>query len=131
MQFRNFLPLVFLLMFSIAAFVVHCGVFYLMGIDDANRFYHPLWEVYGFFFLCSAAILLILSVVRQKSIDNVGQTFILSTCIKAGIAYAFFLYPAINASAQNLQFEKMNFFVVFALFLAVETVLTIRILNKP
>jgi hypothetical protein len=45
------------------------------------------------------------------------------------IAYAF-LTPILNTEVQNGTFEKSNFFVVFALFLAIETMVTIRILNN-
>jgi hypothetical protein len=85
--------------------------------------------VYGFFFVCSVVILFILIKVKDKNIDNVGYTFLLVTFIKMGISYAV-LSPILHSGNPNIQIEKLNFFVIFALFLTIETIVTARILNK-
>ncbi|MFN8273768.1 MAG: hypothetical protein U0X58_02690 [Flavobacteriaceae bacterium] len=46
-----------------------------------------------------------------------------------GIAY-FFLKPILTFDLPKTAVEKTNFFLVFIYFLIVETVVTIRILNK-
>jgi hypothetical protein len=51
------------------------------------------------------------------------------TFIKMGISYIL-LNPILNSSSQFLKVEKINFFITFALFLTIETVVTIRILNN-
>jgi hypothetical protein len=45
------------------------------------------------------------------------------------IAYIVLL-PILNADTKSVAIEKINFFIVFALFLAIETIITIRIVNN-
>ena len=45
------------------------------------------------------------------------------------ISYVF-LYPILQSTNQLMTPEKINFFITFAVFLTIETVVTIRILNK-
>lgn len=130
MNFKKYRPVFEILGLSILAYVLHKVVFHLLqGNPKFGNFYYPLEIVYGFFLLCSLIILLILIQVRAKNIDNVGYTFLLLTSIKMGISYAF-LKPVLNSGMPHIAIEKINFFIVFALFLAIETVVTIRILNN-
>jgi phosphoglycerol transferase MdoB-like AlkP superfamily enzyme len=130
MAIRKFYPIAFIFIFALVIFTLHKLLFYYAGVaDSASQFYHPLESVYVFFSICSAVIVAILVIVRKNSIDNVGQLFLLLTCAKMGIAYAY-LHPVLENAAPNLPFERMNFFVTFAIFLTLETVLTVRILNR-
>ena len=67
--------------------------------------------------------------VKEKNIDNVGYTFLLITCIKMAVSYAV-LYPILHSGNLNVKVEKIDFFIIFALFLTIETIVTIRILNN-
>jgi hypothetical protein len=67
--------------------------------------------------------------MKEKNIDSVGQTFLLLTSIKMIIAFIL-LHPILQSTNQLMTPEKMNFFFTFAVFLAIETIVTIRILNK-
>jgi hypothetical protein len=40
------------------------------------------------------------------------------------------LKPILQLNTHDNSLEKINFFMIFALFLTIETVLTIRILNR-
>ena len=51
------------------------------------------------------------------------------SCIKMGLAYIM-LRPINQFATKNLAFEKKDFFIVFAVFLVIETVVTIRLLNN-
>jgi hypothetical protein len=46
-----------------------------------------------------------------------------------GVAYLF-LKPILHTNLPHSGFEKATFLVVFLLFLAIETLLTIRIINN-
>jgi len=53
----------------------------------------------------------------------------LVTCVKMALSYVI-LHPIIHSDTQNIKIEKIDFFIIFALFLAIETIVTIRILNN-
>lgn len=129
-QLKKFSLILVALIVALGAWLVHELLLHLTGnAIAAADFYHPLKSVYVFFYVCSAVILAVLIVVRQKNIDAVGQVFLLLTCIKMGVAYAY-LYPVLQSGSETMPLEKTNFFIVFAIFLTLETVLTIRLLNK-
>ncbi len=130
MNFKKYQPILEILSLSVVVYLVHKLFFFL---NDNNpkfqNFHFPIETVYGFFFLCSVVILFILIKVKAKNIDNVGYTFLLVTFIKMAISYAV-LSPILHSGNPNVGIEKLNFFVIFALFLTIETIVTARILNN-
>ena len=114
---------------AVVSLVIHKSIFYFAAISGQNGFVYSIETIYGFFFLCSAVILIILVRIREKNIDNVGHSFLLLTCIKMGAAYLMLL-PVLNSSGGHAQAEKLHFFIVFAIFLTLETIAAIRLLNK-
>lgn len=130
MNLKKYQPLIEILFLSILVYLVHKLFFFL---NDNNpkfqNFHFPIEVVYGFFFICSVLILLILIKVKTKNIDNVGYTFLLVTCVKMAVSYTV-LSPILHSGNPNVGIEKLNFFIIFALFLAIETIVTIRILSN-
>ena len=130
MNLKKYQPIFDVIFISFLAYLVHKLFFYLKESNpNYANFYYPIEIIYGFFFLCSVIIILILIKVKSKNLDNVGYTFLLITFIKMGIAYAV-LYPILHSGNSNIKIEKINFFIIFVLFLAIETIVTIRILNN-
>jgi hypothetical protein len=64
----------------------------------------------------------------KKNFDIVGYVFLVTTMIK--MVSLFFITKTLLTSKIILDFEKKHFFVLFFLFLMVETYLTISLLNK-
>lgn len=130
MDFKKWQPLLELLLISAVVFASH-HFFLSMCFSPAERekFYYSLTELYTFFFFCSLVIVFVLILVKQKSIDYVGYSFLLLTVLKMVVAY-FLLLPILSMEIRNPRFEKINFFAVFALFLTIETLVTARILNN-
>ena len=86
---------------------------------------YTLLNLYYIFGLFSVLIITTLNIVKQKNIDIVGMLFLLLTTVK--MICCFILGRAVtNAST----IEKYNFFGLFIVFLILETVITIRILNN-
>ncbi len=130
MNLKNFRPLLEILGISVAVYLVHKLFFYLNENNPKfQNFHFPIEYIYGFFFICSVVIVFILIKVKEKNIDNVGYTFLLITCIKMAVSYAV-LYPILHSGNLNVKVEKIDFFIIFALFLTIETIVTIRILNN-
>jgi hypothetical protein len=130
MKLKKFQPLLEVFVASFLLFGFHKAFFYF---NENNRNYQnfnfSLETIYSFFLVCSLIIVFILIFVKEKSIDNVGNAFLLITFLKIGISFVL-LNPILNSGNPNIGFEKMNFFVIFALFLIIETIVTIRILNN-
>ena len=129
MNFKKYQPLIEVSLLSILVYLVHKLVFFLNeNHPNFQGFHFPIEVVYGFFFICSLLIILILIKVNEKNIDNVGFTFLLVTFIKMGLSYVI-LSPILNSGNPNVRTEKIDFFIIFALFLTIETIVTARILN--
>jgi hypothetical protein len=109
-------------------YVVHRLVFLLPSLSPAQEnFYFSITFLYVLFFIFSKTILFIVKKVSEKSFDNTGMVFMIATSVKIGIVY--FIVRPILVSQQN-QIEKFNVFFIFICFLLIETVITMRILNK-
>mgnify|MGYP000894717997 CR=1 FL=1 len=94
-----------------------------------DHFVYSLPLLYAVFGLLSTVILFVLLIVQQKNVDYVGYTFLLLTSLKMIVAYTF-LRPILETDLSKSAIEKVNFLIVFIYFLAIETIVTIRILNN-
>jgi hypothetical protein len=128
MNLKIYKPLLPLLALAGLAYVVHRAAFYLLNIEDAT-FYYSIETLYVLFLILSIMVFVVLLKVKERSFDNVGMSFLLSTSVKMIVCYLI-LKPILQASTQNNVVEKKNFFMLFILFLVIETILTIRILNE-
>ena len=130
MKLKKYQPILEIIAIAILAFLLHKLFFYLNANNPKFQNFHTSVEaLYGFFSLCSVIILFILIKVKDKSQEQVGYVFLIVTCAKMGIAYAV-LSPILHSGNPNVGIQKINFFITFAVFLAIETVVTIRILNN-
>jgi hypothetical protein len=76
----------------------------------------------------SIVILGVLIKISIKNKEQLGYAFLFFTSAKMAASY-FFARPIIRHSAENPT-EKVNFFVIFILFLAIEAYYTARLLNN-
>jgi len=130
MNFKKYQPLIEVTLLSILVYLVHKLVFFFNENNpNLEGFHFPIEVVYGFFFFCSLLIILILIKVNEKNINNVGFTFLLVTFVKMALSYLI-LSPILNSGNLNVRTEKIDFFIIFALFLTIETIVTVRILNN-
>tara|TARA_R110000868_G_scaffold346234_2_gene607283 strand:- start:223 stop:615 length:393 start_codon:yes stop_codon:yes gene_type:complete len=128
MNIQSFKPLFNLTGLAILAYIIHRTAFHFLVIDDLN-FYYSLEKLYLLFYVLSIIVFTILLKVKEKSFDNVGMSFLLSTSVKMIFCFLI-LKPLLKSTASENTLEKTNFFVIFILFLAIETILTIRLLNE-
>ena len=127
---NKYKPVLEVFFLSVVAFFIHELFFFIANKDTiTDQFMYSVPVLYSFFLVCSVIILLILITIKEKNIDSVGQTFLLLTSIKMVVAYIL-LHPILQSTNKLLTPEKINFFITFAIFLTIETVVTIRILNK-
>lgn len=117
------------LLFIIPVFVIHLVVFQEPILNKAAQgFYYSIPFLYLLYIIFSKIILLVICKVSEKNFDSTGMTFLVCTTIKLAISY-FILRPVLNSPTENT-IEKANFFFIFILFLAIETLITMRLLNK-
>ena len=122
---QDFKPAILTLLLSVALFAIHSLIFYLLKINT-DHYSYSILELYAFFTAVAVFIIIVLIFVHRKNKDAVGYAFMALTCIQMGANY-FMLHPMLQ---QNLRPQKINFFILFALFLAMETIITARILNN-
>lgn len=128
MFLKNYKTFLFLLISVIVAYVVHQLIFYFFKINS-DGFYYSLEKLYGIFFLLSCVIIFILLLIRERNFDQLGMSFLLLTSSKM-VVYYLLLKPILNIKHYDIRTEKINFFLLFILFLTIETVVTIRLLNE-
>lgn len=117
-----------LFFFALSFYIIHCLVFLLPSLNAAQEnFYLSITVLYVLFFIFSKTILFIVKKVSEKSFDNTGMVFMMATFVKTGIVY-FIIKPILDS--QDNQIEKLNVFFIFICFLLIETIITVRILNK-
>lgn len=119
-----------MLLITIIIYGIHKLLFsQFLSEETIEKFVYPLELLYSFFFFASILISVVLFWVNKKSINNVGFTFLFLTFLKMGIAY-FFLQPILKTAESHLAIEKKNFLIIFLTFLAIETVVAVKILNN-
>lgn len=74
-------------------------------------------------------LMAILLRVRSRNFDLLGMSFLIVTTLKMLICFLL-ARPILKSTTISASIEKTNFFVMFIVFLAIETVVTIRILNE-
>ncbi len=123
--FKNIfvIPIIALLLY-----LIHTFIFKNFNLNEQQFTYSLLW-LYLFFGTTSTLIFAAMLIIKQKNLDQVGMSFMAVTVAKMLFCVAL-IKPILSISDRNVDLEKFNFFVIFILFLAIETVLTIRILNN-
>ncbi|MGK4566594.1 hypothetical protein [Flavobacterium sp. 3HN19-14] len=128
MNWRAFWPVFQAVAISIILYGIHKLIFGFLLPETEDTYHFSLLELYGFFGIGAVMVTSVSVILRKHSINNVGQVFMLTTMLQILGCFAFF-YSPINAEA-IVPTEKSNFIIIFLLFLAMETILTIRLLNK-
>jgi len=128
MILKKLSPFLTLIGGTLLLYLIHKIVFYGFQISQ-DQFHYSLETLYLFFFLLSAIIFKVLVTVKKKSFDNVGMSFLLATSIKMVFCFLV-LRPLLQIPDPNNPTERINFFILFIVFLTIETLFTIRLVNE-
>ena len=112
----------------ILSYFVHQYFFESMAIV-VDAFVYSLLSLYLFFGIFSILLLLTVLQVRSRNFDLVGMSFLIVTSVKMMTCFLF-VRPILKSISVTASIEKTNFFVMFIVFLAIETTVTILILNE-
>ena len=130
MDWKKYKTAYFVVGIAVLLYLIHkLSVQWLGYKDTFSNFHHSLEVLYLFFGATSAMIMVVLSKVKEKNFDNVGMTFMLITSVKIVLSFLM-VRPILNEVGALATTEKSNFFMLFILFLTIETVITTRILNN-
>lgn len=125
---KNYKTYLLLVVSVLVLYILHKLGFYLFQVDEKN-FYYSLEKLYGIFFMLSFGVISIVLKISERNFDQVGMSFLLLTTVKI-LFYFLLLKPILKIKHYDITIEKRNFFVMFILFLTIETIVTIRILSK-
>lgn len=95
---------------------------------ETDSFIYSLPVLYLFFYIFTVVILAVLIVISKKRKEQLGYVFLFLTAAKMGFSYLF-ARPILTKTIADPT-EKMNFFIVFILFLVIEAYYTARLLNN-
>ena len=100
-----------------------------MGYSQALFLYlFSLEQIFTSFATLAIIVLFVVHATEKKNKDIVGMVFLVATSIQIGILY--FIFRNVISSDNINTIERINFFVLFFLFLTFETLITIQLLNK-
>ena len=122
---------IFIVTTLVAAVLMTANLFIykLPQLEGAREsFIYSVPIVYLFFFVFTLVILGVLIIIGKKKKEQLGYTFLFLTSAKMGLSYLF--ARPILAKTIDDPTEKINFFIVFILFLAIEAYYTARLLNN-
>lgn len=128
MLLKSYKPFLQLFFFALAAYMLHKAAFLLLKVDSQN-FYYSIEFLYLIFLGISALLYLILLIVKKKNFEIVGMVFLFGTFAQMLLGYLV-LRPILENKSDGVIIEKINFFIIFILFLLFETLLTVRLLNE-
>ena len=130
MNLKKYTSLFIAVIAAVVGLIIHKTVsHFIIPKEFEDNFVYATPMLYTLFAMLSMVILYALMKVKEIAINYVGYAFLAFTTVKMVIAYAL-LRPIIHTHLPKTPTEKMNFFIVFIYFLAIETILTIRILNN-
>lgn len=128
MNLKNYASIFYFLLFSVTLYILHRSLFYVLGTDiDPTQFHYNLEFLYAFFAGMGLLIILSLKIVLKSSPDFVGMAFLVATNINLIFSYIV-VRPILSKTTGDVKIEKINFFVIFIIFLAMEIVMTAKML---
>lgn len=123
--FKQISPVVAIIL---VVYVVHKLLFYGLKKDTSN-FYYSIETLYFWFSFFTLVVVSVLLIVKSRSFDNVGMSFLLITSLK--LIFCFLLAkPILTVKNPDILAERTTFFTLFIFFLLLETLFTIRLVNK-
>ena len=128
MKITKLIPFLTLMGAVFLIYTIHKIIFFGFNINQ-EAFHYSLETLYLFFFSLSAIIVKVLLVIKERSFDNVGMSFLVATSIKMVFCYLI-LRPILQIPEGENPTEKINFFILFIVFLTIETLFTIRLVNE-
>lgn len=128
MKRQEFLvSMILLILITVILFAVH--LFVVSGYPNVY-FYYPVWSIYAFHFVVTALIFGILSWIGRSFPEFVGYAFMATIVFKMAAALIFLL-PLIQMDDFSKVPDFISFFAPYFIYLLIEIVLAMKIINPP
>lgn len=130
MNLKNYAPVLYFLLFAVVLYIVHKLIFSFSGLDvETATFHYSLEYLYAFFAAMGVLIIFSLIMVFKVAPDFVGMTFLAATTINLVFSYII-ARPILARTTGNVKIEKINFFVIFLVFLLLKIIITAKMLKN-
>lgn len=114
-------------LYTVVLFLVHH--FVVSKIFANYYFYYPTYSIYLFLFTITTIIILLTIVINKNYKEKTGFAFLALSVFKMLFSVVF-LIPLIKSEMQNKLPDTISFFAAFFVFLTLETIFVIKIINK-
>lgn len=126
---KNIAIVIAVTLIAAALLVINILIYQIPELAEAkSSFIYSIPQLYLFFFVFTLIILGVLIKLQYKNREQLGYVFLFLTAAKMGLSYVF-VRPVLAKTVDDPT-EKINFFIVFILFLAIEAFYTARLLNN-
>ncbi|MHA3788462.1 hypothetical protein ACX0HA_09655 [Flavobacterium hauense] len=116
----------FLLLLSATLFLSHN---FIADEFFKGEFYYQIWHIYAFLGIATLGILMIMNFIHKNFPDKTGFAFMGLSIFKIAASVIFFI-PLMNAQVPNPVGDVLNFFVPYFIYLLVEVVFAVRLINS-
>ncbi|PKQ45731.1 DUF6168 family protein [Confluentibacter flavum] len=124
---KNLKPfLVVLITFTLLLFTLQ--YFAVEHLKQTKTFFFSTWSIYVFHFSATLFIYLFIVFVQKTFSDKTGFAFMACSILKM-IAAIIFLLPLILNKEKSVLNDIITFFIPYFLYLLLETVFTVKMLN--
>ena len=121
---------IFLLQLSIFTLILYLlNQYFIRSFFSTINFYFEAWEIYLFQFITVAALIYFLQHRSKIKPDKVLNIFVILSLLKMG-AVIIFLLPLFFDKTIDSKPAVFNFFIPYFLFLILESVFALKILNE-
>lgn len=116
----------FLLIVSAALFLTHN---FIADKFFAGQLYYEIWHIYAFLGIATLGIFLIMHFIHKNFPDKTGFAFMGLSIFKIAASVIFFI-PLMKAQVSNPVDDVLNFFVPYFIYLLLEVVFAVRLINS-
>ena len=115
-----------LLLVSAALFLSHD---YIADKFFEGEFFYKIWHIYTFLAVATLGVFLIMHFIHKNFPDHTGFAFMGLSIFKIAASVIFFI-PLMKAQVPNPVGDVLNFFIPYFVYLLLEVVFAVRLINS-
>ena len=124
-QFLSFSKI--LITLSLVLYIVHFIV--VNKLLNEYSYFYPVYTIYFFLIVATSLIVVTILVIHKNYNDKTGFAFLAFSILKM-LLVVIFLIPLITSDLTNKVPDILSFFIPYFIFLTLETVYILNLINK-